>query len=119
MVPSMIVAIAVGRSGIDTLLVVSQVILSIVLPFVVFPLVWITSSNVMVVKVPPPAAGESMASDDPSGPAPSDDAGTEAAAEVVSFKNGWAMAGAGYLIFTVVVVANTYVIVSLGMGTAG
>lgn len=118
MVPSMVVATAVGRSGIDTLLVVSQVILSIVLPFVVFPLVWITSSNVMVVNVPSPAA-ESTSTDEATAPASPDETGTEDVLEVVSFKNGWAMAGVGYLIFTVVVVANTYVIVALAMGTAG
>ncbi|KAJ3576131.1 hypothetical protein NP233_g623 [Leucocoprinus birnbaumii] len=45
LVPSMVVAIAVGRDGIDTLLVASQVILSIVLPFVAFPLIYLTSSE--------------------------------------------------------------------------
>ena len=44
----MVVAVAVGRQGIDTLLVVSQVILSIVLPFVMFPLIWLTSSSVVM-----------------------------------------------------------------------
>ena len=34
-----------GRAGINTLLVLSQVVLSFVLPFVVFPLVYITSSS--------------------------------------------------------------------------
>ncbi len=53
LIPSMAVAIVVGRPGIDTLLVVSQVVLSIVLPFVMFPLVWLTSSSlVMKVKRP-------------------------------------------------------------------
>lgn len=49
----MTVAIAVGRPGIDTLLVISQVILSIVLPFVMFPLIWLTSSS-MVMRVRKP-----------------------------------------------------------------
>jgi metal iron transporter len=53
LVPSMVVAIAVGRPGINTLLVASQVALSIVLPFVAFPLIWLTSSkSVMRVKKP-------------------------------------------------------------------
>ena len=42
LVPSMAVAIAAGRNGVDTLLVASQVALSIVLPFIVFPLLWVT-----------------------------------------------------------------------------
>ncbi|OCH96686.1 natural resistance-associated macrophage protein [Obba rivulosa] len=57
LVPSMVVAIAVGRAGINTLLVASQVVLSIVLPFVAFPLIWLTSSkSVMSVRKPPVAA---------------------------------------------------------------
>ncbi|KAF8758971.1 Mn2 and Fe2 [Rhizoctonia solani] len=47
LVPSMVVAIAVGRQGIDALLVASQVALSIVLPFVIFPLVYLASSMLL------------------------------------------------------------------------
>ncbi|KAL5534599.1 hypothetical protein ACEPAG_1062 [Sanghuangporus baumii] len=53
LIPSMLVAVIVGRKGIDSLLVISQVILSIVLPFVMFPLIWLTSSSV-VMRVPRP-----------------------------------------------------------------
>ncbi|KAI8995398.1 natural resistance-associated macrophage protein [Trametes punicea] len=45
LIPSMVVAIAVGRRGIDTLLVASQVALAIVLPFVAGPLILLTSSK--------------------------------------------------------------------------
>lgn len=49
----MAVAIAVGKPGINTLLVASQVALSIVLPFVAFPLIWLTSSkSIMRVRKP-------------------------------------------------------------------
>ena len=41
----MLVAVIIGPKGIDTLLVLSQVILSIVLPFAAFPLVYLTSSK--------------------------------------------------------------------------
>ncbi|KAL0579026.1 Manganese transporter smf1 [Marasmius crinis-equi] len=52
-IPSMAVAVAVGRQGIDTLLVLSQVVLSIVLPFITLPLIYVTSSKkLMSVKVP-------------------------------------------------------------------
>lgn len=37
MVPSLVVSASVGESGVNTLLVASQVTLSIVLPFVMFP----------------------------------------------------------------------------------
>jgi metal iron transporter len=50
-IPSVVVAVAVGRSGVNQLLVASQVCLSVVLPFVVFPLVWICADkNVMTVR---------------------------------------------------------------------
>ena len=53
LIPAMVVAVAVGRQGIDSLLVISQVILSIVLPFVTFPLIYVTSSRAaMRVKKP-------------------------------------------------------------------
>ena len=44
LIPSVAVAASLGRAGVSTLLVVSQVVLSIVLPFIVYPLVYITSS---------------------------------------------------------------------------
>lgn len=45
LVPSVIVAAALGRAGVSTLLVISQVVLSIMLPFIVFPLLWLCSSR--------------------------------------------------------------------------
>lgn len=45
LVPATIVAAVVGKDGIDALLVASQFILSLVLPFVVLPLVYLTSSD--------------------------------------------------------------------------
>ena len=53
LVPSVIVAVAVGQSGINTLLVASQVVLSVVLPFVAFPLIYLTSRKI-VMRVPRP-----------------------------------------------------------------
>ena len=48
----MVVAVSVGRSGINTMLIASEVVLSIVLPFIIFPLIWLTSSRtVMLVRM--------------------------------------------------------------------
>ncbi|KZV68667.1 Nramp-domain-containing protein [Peniophora sp. CONT] len=56
LIPSLIVATAVGRQGIDALLVISQVVLSVVLPFVVLPLVYLASnSEIMAVNRPMPS----------------------------------------------------------------
>ena len=50
MIPSLIVAAAVGEAGVNTLLVASQVTLSLVLPFVMFPCVvasvWVALADV-------------------------------------------------------------------------
>lgn len=89
--PSAVVATIYGKRGIDALLVGSQVALSFVLPFVVFPLVWLTSSRaVMRVRV-----GENKWKD---------------------YSNSRAVAALGYAIFFVVVLANGYAIVSLALG---
>ncbi|KAJ3292639.1 hypothetical protein HK104_005134 [Borealophlyctis nickersoniae] len=42
-VPAMITAIVFGEAGINELLIISQVVLSLQLPFAVWPLVWFTS----------------------------------------------------------------------------
>ncbi|KAI0640106.1 natural resistance-associated macrophage protein [Trametes polyzona] len=137
LIPSLAVAAAVGRSGIDTLLVASQVILSIVLPFIVFPLVWLTSSrSVMSVKKPKKTSAGARDDDEaekedavPATPTDSseqdkervsvaDHAALEAAQgeTMVDFSNGLLVTGLGYLIWLVVVVANVYAIVGLALG---
>lgn len=132
LVPSLAVAAAVGRSGIDTLLVASQVILSIVLPFIVFPLVYLTSSrSIMSVRKPKKLRPEDADVDElPAGavtPAESDEKDKETtrvddtdaeaqAGEMVDFSNGYIVTGLGYLIWLVVVVANVYAIVGLALG---
>lgn len=133
----MIVALAMGRSGIDQLLVASQVVLSIVLPFVVFPLVWLTTSKkIMSVKKPESDLPILRADDPPltpdvtsvskfttpkiGGSADQDvEASPSSVTETVDYSNGKITAGLGYLIWTVVVVANVYVIVMLAMGRGG
>lgn len=53
LIPSIIVAVSSGGAGINALLIASQVVLSIVLPFVAFPLIYLTSSKtVMSVRMP-------------------------------------------------------------------
>ena len=131
LVPALVVAAALGRAGIDTLLVASQVILSIVLPFIVFPLIWLTSSkSVMSVKKPVerstgPASLSSASlqgSQLPSGAAASAvDSATAAPAlegqlETVDFSIGKITTGVGYVIWLIIVMANVYAIVGLGLG---
>ncbi len=137
----MIVAIAVGRDGINTLLVASQVLLSVVLPFVAFPLIYLTSSE-KIMRVRKPASvistgadGEAKDSSPP--PAVIDCHSEELAAptnsppekdverletvsvktgdEFIDFSNSRVVACVAYAIWCVVLVANAYAIVMLGM----
>ncbi|KAI8616505.1 natural resistance-associated macrophage protein-domain-containing protein [Chytriomyces sp. MP71] len=45
LVPAMVVCLVLGDAAVDSLLVVSQVVLSLLLPFAVWPLVYFTSSS--------------------------------------------------------------------------
>ena len=132
----MAVAVGLGRSGIDQLLVASQVVLSIVLPFVMFPLVWLTTNKkIMSVKNPELNLPTLMADGPPSAntspelrfatpkidnlPEKDVEVSPSPVVEMVDYSNGKILAGLGYLVFAVVVVANTYVIVTLAMGKGG
>jgi len=106
----MVVAVALGRPGINTLLVASQVALAIVLPFITFPLIWLTSSKkVMSVRKPrvtlePGSEPESSTTD------------LERALALVDFSSGKITTGIGLLIWLIMVAANAYVIITLAMG---
>lgn len=124
LVPAMAVAIAVGRDGVDALLVASQVALSIVLPFIVFPLLLLTSSSsVMSVKKPrhleddnPDAKLSTTMSATTMSATPAALPDLEGAEDVVDYSNGRIAMTFGWLLWIVVVAANLYAIVSLGMG---
>ncbi|KAG6896240.1 hypothetical protein C0992_009537 [Termitomyces sp. T32_za158] len=119
-VPSMVVAIAVGRPGIDALLVISQVVLSIVLPFIMVPLIYCTSSkSVMSVRKTrdddPPSTPSDTALRVMS-PCQIEDAEPD---EMVDFSSGWFATGIGAMICLIVAAANVYVITSLARGSHG
>lgn len=124
LIPSMTVAIVVGPSGIDFLLVASQVTLSIVLPFITFPLIYLTSSSriMRVRKTAPEHAVISSGVEVPSLPAVTSlDSDPEIiqTEEFVDFSSGKFMTSLGCLIWSVILVANVYVLVTLGMGQGG
>lgn len=108
----MVVAIAAGRKGVDDLLVISQVVLSIVLPFITFPLIFLTSSKSIMSVRQPEEHAERISEDDV---VRSDAEGGE---KTVDFSSGILTTILGAAIWLVVMSANMYVIVSLAMGTA-
>ncbi|KAJ6623095.1 natural resistance-associated macrophage protein-domain-containing protein [Mycena sp. CBHHK59/15] len=99
-IPSMAVAVAVGRPGIDALLVGSQVVLSIVLPFITLPLVFLTSSKT-VMRVRKPEMQPPRWNDE------------------VDFSSGKIATAIGCAIWLVILTANIYMIASLAMGESG
>ena len=102
-------AIVMGRSGVNTLLVASQVVLSVTLPFIVFPLIYLTSLK-SVMSVLKPRVDSSL----------SDESTVEEADDdIVDFSNGWMMTVAGIVIWLIIVAANTYVLIDLAMGQGG
>ena len=106
----MTVAVVMGRTGIDTLLVASQVVLSVTLPFVTYPLIYCTSSKAIM------SVRKHRSVDDPL----SDESNLEEADdEMVDFSSGWVMTGLGVVMWLVIVVANLYVLISLMMGKGG
>lgn len=111
-IPSAVVAVAVGRSGIDTMLVASQVALSIVLPFVIFPLVWIASDkNIMMIANPPGILSAASKTKEVA-----TTSSEEQAQEKHDFSAHWLTKTIGYLLFSLITVANAYVIVTLAIG---
>ncbi|KJA28340.1 hypothetical protein HYPSUDRAFT_33699 [Hypholoma sublateritium FD-334 SS-4] len=122
-IPSMAVALVVGRQGIDNLLVVSQVVLSIVLPFITLPLLYCTSNRSMmsVRKVKPDAAsipeGSSVTevSAMPKTESSSDFENADSDA-VVDYSNSMLAVVVGAAIWLVILAANVYVIMELCIG---
>jgi len=110
-IPSTIVAVVGGRTGIDVLLVASQVVLSIVLPFVVVPLIYLTSSkSIMSVRRP-------RKSTLPEEAATPQELESAAEYEMVDFRSGKVVTAIGSFICLMITLANVYVIVSLGINS--
>ncbi|KAE8540828.1 hypothetical protein D1P53_003192 [Cryptococcus gattii VGV] len=149
-IPSAVVASAVGPSGLNTMLVASQVLLSIVLPTVVFPLVYLCSQHdIMTVQGPEVESVEmESVNNDASLSGPSalvttspslspitlgddrmalgiegttvrvepDQAGDRPPRRSKSYVSPKWVTVLGYVLFVVIVLANVYVIVELGLG---
>lgn len=108
-----------GKDGISSLLVWSQVALSIILPFIIFPLVYLTSSSrIMTIKsqsmtIPPqPVSGSPALPVVDNVDEPKDKEATPEG-EVVDFSSGKIVTGVGYFIWILVLAANIYALVTL------
>jgi metal iron transporter len=93
-VPSIVIAGAIGRDGLNAALTASQVCLSVILPFVTAPLLWFTCrSHIMTVQ-------------------------TDDAAGGVNMRNGWLVTVLATAIWLVLVVMNVALLVLVGLGKA-
>lgn len=94
-IPSIVVAAAVGKQGLNKTLTASQVVLSVILPFISAPLLWFTCrSKIMSVAT----------------------AGSEGGR--VNMRNGWIVTGLAIAIWVVLVVMNVALLVLVGLGKA-
>ena len=95
------------------MLVASQVLLSIVLPTVIFPLVYICSRSELMTVESPVGTAPAIASLSAPGRA---QAGGEPAARTRDFRSPRWLTWLGYALFAVLLGANVYTIVELGRG---
>lgn len=111
-VPSVIIAAAVGRSGLNDALTASQVVLSVILPFVTAPLIYFTCrSHTMTVMAGRGISGARTDSGDVAAPA-----GAESAN--VNMRNGWIVTIVAVIIWLILVVMNVSLLVLVGLGKA-
>lgn len=103
-VPSVIVAAAVGRSGLNDALTASQVALSVILPFVTAPLIYFTCHSHIMTVITVRSGGDVGAA--------------EAESTGVNMRNGWIVTIFAVLIWLVLVVMNVSLLVLVGLGKA-
>lgn len=101
-IPSIIIAAAVGKEGLNKTLTASQVVLSVILPFVSAPLLWFTCRKSIM----------SVQEDS------HELSGSRTGGERVIMNNGWITTVLAVAIWLVLVVMNVSVIVLTGLGKA-
>jgi metal iron transporter len=103
-VPSIVIAASVGKEGLNQALTASQVVLSVILPFVSAPLVWFTC-RAKIMSVEADALGRRHE-------------GGLGAVQSVNMRNGWVVTGFAIVIWLVLVVMNMALLVLVGLGKA-
>jgi metal iron transporter len=121
-IPAAIVAAAMGGKGLNTMLVASQVVLSVVLPTVIFPLVYLCSRKDIMTVLGPEIDSEPTPSpildngiEERTGDGSEERRETVERREKIYISPKWVTI-LGYLLTFVVLMANVYVFVQLGLG---
>ncbi|ODA82414.1 hypothetical protein RJ55_00921 [Drechmeria coniospora] len=110
--PSIIIAGAVGRSGLSAALTGSQVALSSVLPFITLPLIWFTARS-RFMTVQPGMARYMHDTDEEGRPAIGPSMGG------IDMSNPWWLTAMGGLVWLIITVMNVANLVLLGLGKSG
>ena len=114
--PSIVVAAAVGRGGLNAALNASQVVLSSVLPFVTLPLIYFTArSRYMTVR---PGGARYVHDDDGGAGRRAAGADEEEAPGRIDMSNAWWLTALGLLVWLLIPVMNVANLVLLGLGKA-
>lgn len=95
-IPSIIIAAAVGKAGLNATLAATQVVLSAILPFVTAPLIYFTSRNRYMTVTTRVPTGDGV--------------------EGVEMGNHWAVTAVGFLIWMVIAIMNVALLVLVGLG---
>ena len=111
-IPSIIIAGAVGKEGLNRALTASQVVLSVILPFVTAPLVWFTCRSAIM------SVREDGSEGPGGGDGTADGSGSGGGGEVVNMRNGWVVTGLAVAIWLVLVIMNVALLVLVGLGRA-
>lgn len=106
-VPSVIIAAAVGRKGLDTALTASQVVLSVILPFVVAPLIYFTGRNKFMT-----VRHEEMDL------SVTTNVGVQPIDTEIKMRNSWPVSVLACLIFAAVSIMDIALLVLIGLGLA-
>ncbi|KAL5048914.1 hypothetical protein BDW71DRAFT_11341 [Aspergillus fruticulosus] len=120
-IPSIVIAGAVGKEGLNKTLTASQVVLSVILPFVSAPLVYFTCRN-RYMTVPVERMHDADADVDtdeqtqPQNIAGDDSGGS--GAEGVKMGNGFLVSAIAVLVWIIIAVMNVALLVLVGMGKA-
>ncbi|KAH6605678.1 transporter smf2 [Trichoderma cornu-damae] len=106
--PSIIIAGAVGQKGLDTALNASQVVLSTILPFVTFPLIYFTARARYMTVQPGLARLQTESREN----------GRAVGAAGTDMSNGWVLIIVSALVWLFIAVLNVANLVLLGLGNA-
>lgn len=111
--PSIIIAGAVGREGLSATLEASQVVLSVILPFVSAPLIYFTCRN-KYMTVSAVNRGVPGLNNHATQPEDGDHRRSQSIEEV-KMRNHWVTAAVGLIIWLIIVIMNVALLVLVGM----